>query len=312
MEALQAPLRQRRIVLLENPFESPGNRYRANLHAHTTASDGDLSPEEAADFYRRSGYQVLSITDHSHVTEVGAEFSDFLLISGVELQGGRSRQDTPYHIVGLDVRSRGRVEVAAGATAQDAVDMLRDDGGETILAHPYWSGLMAEDVVGLHGCFALEVYNTGCDLEILRGYSMVHWDDLLTLGHDYGAVAVDDGHAGAVDHGLGWTMVRAQELSVEAVMDSLRRGLYYSSTGPEIVDLRVTERRLTVRTSPVKSIALVSGPHVGGRRIAEAGETIAEAQFALPPARYCRLEAADADGKTAWSNPIILQSASDE
>jgi hypothetical protein len=298
--------------LLENPFESPGNWYRANLHAHTTASDGDLSPDEAADFYRRSGYQVLSITDHSHVTEVQAEHPDFILISGVELQGGRSRQDTSYHIVGLDVRSRGRMDVPSSATAQDTVDMLREDGGEAILAHPYWSGLMAEDVVGLRGCFALEVYNTGCDLEILRGYSMVHWDDLLTLGQDYGAVAVDDGHAGAVDHGLGWTMIRAEELSVEAIMDSLRRGLYYSSTGPEIVGLQIAGSKIAVTTSPVRSIALVSGPHVGGRRIAEPGRTITEAEFMLPPARYCRIEASDADGKTAWSNPIILQSGPNE
>jgi hypothetical protein len=165
---------------------------------------------------------------------------------------------------------------------------------------------MAEDVVGLRGCFALEVYNTGCDFEILRGYSTVHWDDLLTLGHDYGALAVDDGHAGAVDHGYGWTMVRAQELSVEAVMDSLRRGLYYSSTGPDIVDLQITDSKIAVKTSPVRSIALVSAPGVGGRRIAQPGGTIADAEFALPRARYCRVEATDADGKTAWSNPIIL------
>lgn len=298
--------------MLENPFGSPGSWYRANLHAHTTRSDGDLSPEAAAEFYRRAGYQVLSITDHSHVTDVRAEFPDFLLLSGVELQGDRSRQGHPYHIVGLGVRSRRRIEAPADAKAQDVVDMIREDGGEAILAHPYWSGLMAEDVVSLRGCFALEVYNTGCDLEILRGYSTVHWDDLLTLGRDYGAVAVDDGHSGAFDHGLGWTMIKAQELSVEAIMDALRRGLYYSSTGPEILDLRAADGRIAVRTSPVRSIALVSGPGVGGRRIAKPGRTITDAEFALPRARYCRLEAADADGKTAWSNPIILQSASGE
>ncbi|NIR03496.1 MAG: phosphotransferase, partial [Gemmatimonadales bacterium] len=79
---------------------------------------------------------------------------------------------------------------------------------------------------GVRGCFALEVYNTGCDLEVLRGFSTVQWDDLLTLGQEYGGVAVDDGHSGAVDHGLGWTMIRSQELSAEAIMEALRRGLY--------------------------------------------------------------------------------------
>ncbi|NIR03497.1 MAG: phosphotransferase, partial [Gemmatimonadales bacterium] len=68
--------------MLENPFESSGSWYRANLHAHTTLSDGDLSPEEAAEFYRRAGYQVLAITDHGRVTEVQADRPGLLTISG--------------------------------------------------------------------------------------------------------------------------------------------------------------------------------------------------------------------------------------
>ncbi len=292
--------------MLENPFESSGSWYRANLHAHTTLSDGDLSPEEAAEFYRRAGYQVLAITDHGRVTEVQADRPGLLTISGVELQGDRSRQGTHYHIVGLGVRGRGPAEVPAEATVQDIVDWVLGDGGEAMVAHPYWSGLMAEDIVGVRGCFSLEVYNTGCDLEVLRGFSTVQWDDLLTLGQEYGGVAVDDGHSGAVDHGLGWTMIRSQELSAEAIMEALRRGLYYSSTGPEILDLKAAGGKVSVETSPVRSIALVSAPGLGGRRRAEAGRTITAAEFVLPPARYCRIEATDGDGKVAWSNPIVL------
>jgi hypothetical protein len=306
VEALQAPPQQRRIVLLENPFESPGNWYRANLHAHTTMSDGDLSPEQAADFYERAGYQVLAITDHSHVTEVEKRDRRLLLLPGVELGGDRSRQGTTYHVVGLRLGSRGRVEAFPGATAQDLVNMLREAGGITFLAHPYWSGLMTDDILGIEGCFALEVYNTGCDLEVLRGYSMVHWDDVLTLGQDYGGLAVDDGHAGTVDHGLGWTMIRAEELTAEAVCDALLRGRYYASTGPELLGLTVSDGKIAVETSPVASIAMVSAPERGERARAEAGEAITSAEFALPKARYCRIEATDAAGKTAWSNPFLL------
>ena len=155
------------------------------------------------------------------------------------------------------------MEVAPGATAQDLVNTLRDAGGIAFLAHPYWSGLMTDDMQRIEGCFALEVYNTGCDLEILRGYSTVHWDNLLTLGRDYGGLAVDDGHTGAVDHGLGWTMIRAEELSAEAVRDALLRGRYYASTGPELRDLAISEGFIEVKTSPVVSIAMVSAPELG-------------------------------------------------
>jgi len=287
--------------MLQNPFICPGNWYRANLHAHTTKSDGNLSPEKCVEFYRGAGYQVLAITDHDHVTSVDAP-PGMLLLSGVEVGGGRSRQGTHFHVVGLNVRKRGKMSPPKGARAQELVNMLRDDGGEAFIAHPYWSGLMAEDIAPIEGCFAVEVYNTGCDLEILRGFSQVHWDDLLTLGHQFGAVAVDDGHVHPRDHGLGWTMVKAEELSAEAVMEALVTGRYYSSIGPEIADIAVTEGKVRVGTSPVNSIALVSAPGMGGRRFAEPGKTITEAEFDVPAARYWRVEVMDAGGKVAWSN----------
>jgi len=300
---------QREVALFENPFRSPGNWYRANLHAHTTVSDGNLSPAECAEFYRRIGHQILAITDHWHVDALTSDRPDFLIMHGVELSGGRSAQGTDYHIVGLNMKRRGEVARPKGATAQEIVDFVREDGGEALIAHPYWSGLMAPDMAGIQGCFGIEVYNTGCDLEILRGFSMVQWDDLLTLGCDFGGVAVDDGHDSPADHGLGWTMIRAEELSTEAVVEALRQGRYYSSTGPEIKDIGLTDGRLRVSASRVKSIALVSSPAQGSRRLAPARRTITRAEFALPPpqyARYCRVEISDRNGKKAWSNPILL------
>ena len=42
--------------------------YRANLHAHTTRSDGRLSPEECLRLYRSLGYDIVALTDHKKVT----------------------------------------------------------------------------------------------------------------------------------------------------------------------------------------------------------------------------------------------------
>ena len=291
----------------ENPFQASGNWYRANLHAHTTESDGNLSPPEAAEFYRGAGYQVLAITDHWNVSDLKSDHTDFLILRGAELNGGKSAQ-SDYHIVGLDLRRPGKLEPRANLAAQDLIEIIRQEGGEAFLAHPYWSGLMASDIIELDGCFAVEVYNATCDLNISRGLSMVHWDDLLTLGRDFGALAVDDGHRASLDHGRGWTMIRAPELSPEALMDALRRGLYYSSTGPELKDLRVAEGRLQVVTSPVESIALVSAPARGSRVFAAASGDLTSAEFRLPEARYARIQATDRRGRMAWSNPVLLES----
>ena len=41
------------------------NWYRANMHCHTTCSDGSLTPEEVKEAYKNMGYSIVAYTDHS-------------------------------------------------------------------------------------------------------------------------------------------------------------------------------------------------------------------------------------------------------
>ena len=60
-------------------------QYKANLHCHSTYSDGAKTPEELKEMYRAHGYSILAITDHetpqSH-TDLTDE--DFLMLTGYE------------------------------------------------------------------------------------------------------------------------------------------------------------------------------------------------------------------------------------
>ena len=40
------------------------NWYRANMHCHSTCSDGHLTPEQLKEAYKGHGYSILAITDH--------------------------------------------------------------------------------------------------------------------------------------------------------------------------------------------------------------------------------------------------------
>jgi len=40
---------------LRNPFTQAGEWYKANLHTHSTTSDGRQSPAETAEAYRKAG-----------------------------------------------------------------------------------------------------------------------------------------------------------------------------------------------------------------------------------------------------------------
>jgi hypothetical protein len=73
---------------------------RGNLHAHTTFSDGSLSPHRLIEAYEQLGYDFLAITDHDDL--VGAGYWEMLkrlvpsllLFHGVEL----SYQPFPQHV----------------------------------------------------------------------------------------------------------------------------------------------------------------------------------------------------------------------
>jgi len=41
-----------------------GNFYKANMHCHTTVSDGKLTPEEVKEEYQKRGYQIVAYTDN--------------------------------------------------------------------------------------------------------------------------------------------------------------------------------------------------------------------------------------------------------
>ena len=63
-----------------------GNFYKANLHCHTTLSDGKKPIEEVADLYKRHGYSVVAFTDHNILLpHPELRTKDFLPLTGYEL-----------------------------------------------------------------------------------------------------------------------------------------------------------------------------------------------------------------------------------
>jgi hypothetical protein len=194
---------------------------------------------------------------------------------------------------------------------QAAVDRLRTAQGLVMLAHPYWSGQMSKDLLHLRGCFGLEVYNGGCDVDDAKGFSAVHWDDLLAAGCPIYGLAVDDAHwrSGSKDAGLGWVWVRAAELTPGAILHALARGHFYASCGPQIHDLEWDpgQQEVRVRCSPSVAVDFVGNGWRSRRVSAPRGETLTEASYTPGWGQtYVRVACQDELGRWAWSNPIML------
>src|SRR2546421_13128150 len=83
-----------------SPFDAPGVWLRCALHAHTTNSDGELSPELLVRHYDWAGYDVLAITDHWVRTDVPST-KKLLVIPSTELNANAPTRADDAHVLAL-------------------------------------------------------------------------------------------------------------------------------------------------------------------------------------------------------------------
>ena len=78
----------------------------ADLHTHTTASDGQYAPAELARLAKQRGVQVLAVTDHDTIGGVNearraGDALGLSVIRGVELS---AKEYPNFHILGYGFR----------------------------------------------------------------------------------------------------------------------------------------------------------------------------------------------------------------
>lgn len=174
------------------------NFYKANLHCHTTLSDGKCSPKEIKKKYTAQGYSAVAFTDHEHLIE-HTDLSDenFVAITGAELAIKEfPTQSTlvnrkmkvvhlniyakdPYntvtpcyssindHYVTDDnihlIRHEGEYDrVYSADGVNEMVKIAKNAGFLVSYNHPSWSLETARDYLEYDGFDFVEIYNTGC------------------------------------------------------------------------------------------------------------------------------------------------------
>ncbi len=279
--------------------------YKLALHLHTTVSDGRKSPEEVAKEYKEDGYDAIALTDHWKYSQ-GGKIEDLHIISGCEYNiGANDTISGVWHIVSLFTESDPSPK--RDATAQEAVDAINKAGGIAVLAHPAWSVNTPEDYVNLNGVLATEIYNAVSDAgQSLRPYSDYYVDLCANRGVYPLIFATDDAHAyNGNDNRLGWVMVKAEELSDEALKNAIRNGDFYATQGPAIHVERV-ENKLIIDTSPCEIIGTISNLSWDRDRVLR-GNDITHFEYQIRDnEKWIRVEARDKNGKKAWSNIFVL------
>ena len=284
---------------------------KANLHTHTTNSDGTFSPSEVIGFYADAGYDVLAFTDHrttNRVSEYDAE--GMTLLSGIELHPAGPR-GIPWHILAIGIPEN--FSCTHPESGQQAVDAVRQAGGVAFAAHPYWCGFTAAEVMTLNGIAGIEVYNTSTRY-IGKEYNMTIWDETLDAGRNYTALAVDDVH-GKRDLFRGWTMICAKSRQCRDILDALGNGSFYATQGPEFHRISFHDGIFEAEFTPCAAAVLVGRQSSGYCAAIEAPDgpgtwrEVSQMRIDLrqaQPGSYFRCQLRDASGRMAWSNPFRI------
>jgi hypothetical protein len=297
------------------PFDKPGRFWRGNLHTHSTLSDGYRTPEEVGALYRAMGYDFLALTDHFlesfdwPIADTRPLRGDgFTTLIGAELHAPETESGSLWHILAVGLP----LDFARPAESETAPMLARralDAGAFVAIAHPGFYALTVNDALTLGDVDAVEVFNATSIDHNDRPDGWYLLDILAGMGKRFSACATDDAHFHPyrADCGLGWVMVKATHNEPEALLEALKAGDYYASTGPQLHDVRIESGdRLFVRCSPAARI-FVTGT---GYRAQEAhGHGITEAEFRLNALRspYFRVTVRDAAGRRAWTSPVWLE-----
>lgn len=333
------------LTLLAPTARGQGRWFKGNTHAHSLNSDGDVPVDEVVRWYRTHGYQFTFITEHEYFTDVAplnalfAGANRFLVIAGQEVtqrvadraHSGGVRQ---AHVNALGtarlVLPAGEKNIATGMTIAQTYarngTAIRAAGGIMQVNHPnfIWSVPLA-DMMDLPDSTLFEVWNghpivynqggTDSTGQVMLS-TEARWDSVLSRGTLLFGVGDDDSHSykpqdaenpDLARPGRAWIWVRADTLSPDAILRSLRRGDFYASSGVTLKELQVSPTEYRLEIMPA-----------GDRRyltefIGQHGRVLASSTSLRPSYRidgsegYVRARISDSSGRMAWMQPVMTR-----
>ena len=301
------------VAELSPEIRGAGLLLKGETHLHVApTSEGSPDPTEAVLWYASHGFDFVVVTEHRKAIHRVERYSNdrVTVIPGMELNGP-DEQVREYHLLGIGLRSLGAMP--AGCTAQQAIDLVHADGGLAVMAHPFWLDHTPQELLRLRDLDGLEIFNHGEQEKLGKGLSAQLWHQMLMAGRRLVATAGTDAHfyhSGKAYAGRAWVVVECPDRSGDSILAALRRGRFYSSTGPSIRRFEIEGQSLRVECSGARSIYVIADRNRGCGFVAEDAKELTEAAYVLGsrrgPEKFVRVEVYDHAGGVAWTNAIFL------
>lgn len=284
-------------IELINPYGSSTNNYlslKGQLHAHSTNSrDGgnSYSPQVMAEMYRNLGYDFLTITDHNKITSDPQ-------VPGITWIGNSVEETREKHYTVYDIE-----DIMTDETGiQNIINSYFGRNKLVSLAHPSWSVQLyqIQDVNNYYNYSMIEVYNG-----IIAAYASqnddAYWDEALKKQNIWG-IATDDFHKPGQED-KGWVEVFAENNTKEDILNALRSGRFYASSGNDL-SINVNNNVIGVSSTEESRFFFIGE---NGVVLKEEGNVFESSYVVTGAEKYVRVRAEREDGLgMAWSQPIRI------
>lgn len=272
------------------------NQYKANMHSHTTCSDGKMTPEQHKEAYKARGYSVYAFSDHDKIVDHSdLRDPDFLPLLAAELAVGERSDRHPNHkvcfhfnIIPRDPENYEKIEIKNFDFSVDNINKLikdiKDKNYFVVANHPNWTLFTEDEYAALQGFDGFELYN--CITANFGGaLSFTHeiYLHLLKTGVRIYPIGADDCHSHRLplSHPLndsfgGFTYILADKLEYGDIINALDKGDCYCSSGPQIKEAYIDGNTVKIKTSDARRITILSETRKTYCLPAKKGETVNE------------------------------------
>ena len=305
-------------MYLISPYKK---QYKANLHSHSTFSDGTKPPLELKKMYKDKGYSILAVTDHetpknhSYLND-----RDFLAITGYEAYI-RPDPDCICDVYGKEIhlnlfakepeneaivcfntqcckyitdeQKQKLKKVGSQKTREYSTEYInsfiktaKENGYIVSYNHPWWSMEDEADVLSYEGCFSMEMCNYGAYIKGLE-YNGAIYDKMLKRGKRIFCHSADDNHnrapdgSPAFDSFGGFAMIMPKEFTYSAVIEAMETGEMYSSMGPVFKEVSIEGNKIHIECSDVEKIIVFTGSKTPKAKLSDFGSVINSADFEI-------------------------------
>lgn len=297
-------------------------QYKANLHCHSTLSDGKLTPEQLKQAYRGHGYSILSITDHEYPYDHTAmSDDDFMLLTGYEAYIRHKSKIDPFgpeihlnffakdpHNLKMICYNKeyckyvpeeqqaalnrvGSEEPRSYSLGyiQKIIDTAVENGYLVSYNHPCWSLEEYDDIMAYQNCFSMEMCNYSSFVKNRYEHNEWLYDAMLRHGKRIYCHGGDDNHNIAPlesylsDSFGAFTMIYPDRFDYPSVIAALEKGDFYASMGPKINYLAIDAKAKKAYIEAEGGVQIIM--QCGSKRpgcIADEGNLVSGGEFNIP------------------------------